>query len=112
LPINEGVPRVEHVYAFDPSPVTGFFSVERDLRDQNSKDLKIDRIYERGEIVAYLRIFTNFFDPPSADHPIIRQVRYNLFSAWTAVAKHSIARLACRLYRVSKKREPMPASAA
>jgi hypothetical protein len=103
LPINKDVPRVEHVYAFDPSPVTGFFSVEKSLRNTNKCGLKIDRIYERGEIVAILRSFTNFFAPPKAVNPMIRQVRYNLFSAWTAVAKHSIVRLACRLYLEATK---------
>jgi hypothetical protein len=106
LPLNSDVPRVKHVYAFDPSPVTGFFSVEKSLRDANKVDLKIDRIYERGEIVAILRSLTNFFAPPKAIDPMIRQVRYNLFSAWTAVAKHSIVRLACRLYEEATKDPP------
>src|SRR6266404_3598489 len=106
LPIHDHVPRVEHVYAFDPSPVTGFFSVKKSLRDHNKQGLKIDRIYERGEIVAILRSFTNFFAPPKAVNPTIRQVRYNLFSAWTAVAKHSIVRLACKLYEDSEEKKP------
>lgn len=44
LPKNESVPRVDKVYAFDPSPVTGFFSVERNLREWNANNLLIDRI--------------------------------------------------------------------
>ena len=39
------VKRVKQVYAFDPSPVTGFFSVTRKLRDENKKGLLVDRIY-------------------------------------------------------------------
>jgi hypothetical protein len=73
------VPRVSKVFAFDPSPVTGYYSVEKGLRTENSEALLIDRIYERGEILAYFRSLTNFVYPPSAKYPTIRQVRYNLF---------------------------------
>ena len=50
LPRNDNVPRVTKVFAFDPSPVTGFYSVGKDLRDYNKTDLRIDRIYERKEV--------------------------------------------------------------
>jgi len=106
LPINATVPRVTQVFAFDPSPVTGFFSVEKALRTANTQNLKIDRIYERGEILAYFRSLTNFFAPPSASHPIIRQVRYNLFHTVNAVAGHSIAELACKLLKVCSGGSP------
>jgi hypothetical protein len=100
LPENAGVPRVKKVFAFDPSPVTGFYSVSEDLRDHNKRTLAIDRIYERGEVLAYLRSFTNFFAPPSASSPTIRQVRYNLFYTVDAIAGHSIAEFACKLHEV------------
>lgn len=112
LPLSDEVPRVKHVYAFDPSPVTGFYSINTRLRDHNRKGLAIDRIYERGEVLAILRSLIYVFRPPSRENPSIRQVRYNLFSAWTAVAKHSIARLACGLHDVLKNEKPVPASAA
>jgi hypothetical protein len=47
--------------------------VEKDIRDYNKENLKIDRIYERGEILAILRAFTNFVYKPSAINPSIRQ---------------------------------------
>ena len=100
LPLNANVPRVTQVFAFDPSPVTGFFSVGKVLRTTNAQNLKIDRIYERGEILAYFRSLTNFFAPPSASHPAIRQVRYNLFHTVNPVSGHSIAELACKLHDV------------
>jgi len=96
------VPRVSHVYAFDPSPVTGFYRVKRHLRDIDRKNLAIDRIYERGEILSLLRSLVYFVKPPSVRNPAIRQVRYNLFSAWGAIAKHSIDRLACKLWDIVK----------
>jgi hypothetical protein len=97
LPDNTGVPRVEKVYAFDPSPVTGFFSVNKRLRDINRRSLKIDRIYERGEILAIARSLTSLFWKPSAAAPEIRGVRYNLFYTCNPVAGHSMKMLASKL---------------
>jgi len=96
LPEND-VFRVSKVYAFDPSPVTGFFSVGRKLRNKNIKGLSIDRIYERGEILAIVRSFTSFFVAPSATNPCIRGIRYNLFRSLNPISGHSIHELACRL---------------
>jgi hypothetical protein len=89
--------RVKQVYAFDPSPVTGFFSVAQALRDANKKGLLIDRIYERGEILALLRSLTSLFYRPSTIDAAIRGVRYNLFRAWNPIAAHSIDELAAKL---------------
>jgi hypothetical protein len=91
------IKRVKQVYAFDPSPVTGFFSVAQALRDANKKGLLIDRIYERGEILALLRSLTSLFYKPSTINAAIRGVRYNLFRAWNPIAAHSIDELAEKL---------------
>jgi hypothetical protein len=91
------VKRVKQVYAFDPSPVTGFYSVARKLRDENKKGLLIDRIYERGEILALLRSLTSLFHKPSKINAAIRGVRYKLFRAWNPIAAHSIIELAMKL---------------
>jgi hypothetical protein len=48
--------RVSYVCAFDPSPVTGWFSVDEATRTRNAKALRTDRIFEHGEILAYLRL--------------------------------------------------------
>ena len=100
LPTNSSVPRVKWVYAFDPSPVTGFYSVDSETRDSNSKGMSIERIYQRGEILAVVRSLTNFVYTPSAKDPVIRQVRYNLISR-SPISGHSMADLACMLYKVS-----------
>lgn len=102
LPRIASVPRVKKVYAFDPSPVTGFYSVEKPLREHNSELLAIDRIYERGEILAYFRSITNFIYPPNASQPTIRQLRYNLVHTHNPLASHSIAEFALRLREVSQ----------
>jgi hypothetical protein len=89
--------RVTKVYAFDPSPVTGFYSVMRRLRMANKKGLLIDRIYERGEILALLRSLTSLFHKPSRINAEIREVRYNVFRTWNPIAAHSIVELAANI---------------
>ncbi|AGH87324.1 lipase family protein [Ralstonia nicotianae] len=101
LPLRPEVPRISHVYAFDPSPVTGFFSVDKETRDQNKKGLNIDRIYERHEILAVVRSFTSLFVPPSKADPSIRGVRYNFFGSINPIYDHSILELAEKLQAVS-----------
>jgi hypothetical protein len=91
------VPRVTKVYAFDPSPVTGFFSVEKIIRRMNSRGLKIDRIYERGEILAIARSLISALWKPSVRNPEIRGIRYNLFRVVNPIAGHSIIRMAVKL---------------
>jgi hypothetical protein len=103
LPLNPSLPRVTKVYAFDPSPVTGFYSVEVATRNENKNKLLIDRIYERREVLSMVRSLTSVLRRPSAAHPCIRAVRYNLFHTPNLfhipnpIAAHSIKQLACKL---------------
>jgi hypothetical protein len=100
LPVSPTL-KVTQVYAFDPSPVTGFFSVDSETRDKNRVGLHIDRIYERGEILALLRSFTSLFVQPSAVDPTIRGVRYSLLNGGNAVANHSMHDFACAIQQAS-----------
>ena len=93
----DSVRHVKKVYAFDPSPVTGFYSVGVKLRDENKQGLLIDRIYERGEVLAIVRSLTSLIHKPSAKNAEIRGVRYKLFRAWNSIAAHSIDELAVKL---------------
>jgi pimeloyl-ACP methyl ester carboxylesterase len=97
LPTGPGMQRVAQVYAFDPSPVTGFYSVDSRTRDINKNGLLIDRIYERGEILAIARSLTSSIYPPSAKNPSVRAVRYSLFYPANPISGHSMAELACKL---------------
>ncbi|MFL6439910.1 MAG: lipase family protein [Terriglobales bacterium] len=103
LPLNNAVPRVDKVYAIDPSPVTGFYSVEKTIRNANVRELKIDRIFERGEILAFLRSIVSLFVPPRRRSPTIRQIRYNLFPSWNPITGHLIAEFVCTLAEQLKK---------
>jgi hypothetical protein len=103
---HNDAPRVTKVYAFDPSPVTGFLSVKRAVRDENKAGLKIDRIYERGEVLAILRSITSTIHVPSTVNPEVRQLRYNLFGndrfgLTNSIAGHSMLELACGIKNVA-----------
>jgi hypothetical protein len=100
LPIADAI-RPKKVYAFDPSPVTGYFSVDRKTREENARNLAIHRIYERKEVLAILRSMMSIIAPPSASSPAIRQVRYNLFPTSNAITGHSIQTLALKLYQAA-----------
>jgi Lipase (class 3) len=102
LPLKAGPHRVVQVYAFDPSPVTGFYSVDKSVRDHNKVGLRIDRIYERDEILSALRSVLGVLYPPTTINPSIRAVRYNVFPTINPITGHSITELACRLSAVTQ----------
>lgn len=95
------VPRVSRVYALDPSPVTGWYSVKGDLREANAAGLWTERIFEHGEILAYVRLLLSYVNPPSAAHPSVREVRYNFVQSANPLASHSMRLLACALIDAS-----------
>jgi pimeloyl-ACP methyl ester carboxylesterase len=82
-------PRIRYVYAFDPSPVTGFFDVSALLRAAYNADHGIDRAYESGEILSLPRHFIEDIYPPSTCDPRVRIVRFNLLSG-SPVEQHSM----------------------
>jgi hypothetical protein len=100
------VPRVEKVYAFDPSPVTSFVNTMASVRKENQDGLEINRIFERGEVLAILRAITAVVHKPSSANPRVTQYRYNLFGDdrfgfTNPIASHSIDKLSERLKDVA-----------
>lgn len=89
-------PKVSEVFAFDPSPVTGWFSTANPPRDYNAKGLRINRVFEHGEILAYLRTFTSNISLRKAD-PGFWLYRYNVERSADIVGSHSMQQLACGL---------------
>ncbi|HGL6719717.1 hypothetical protein NTJ56_24635 [Burkholderia contaminans] len=101
LPQDVAVQRVAQVYAFDPSPVTGYYSVDSATRDVNRKNLSINRIFERGEVLAAIRSITALVYPPSTASPAVMTVRYNFDGLVGPISAHSMDSLACGLYLTS-----------
>jgi hypothetical protein len=94
-------PEIKLVSAFDPSPVTGFRSVPRPARDANRLGIVIDRVYERGEILAYVRTFLRKLIPLSLKDPVITEIRFNVTKG-DAVRQHSMIKLARGLVRAAQ----------
>lgn len=89
-------PVVNEVFAFNPSPVTGWFAAPEADRTASVSGLKITRVFEHGEVLAYLRLMTSRLGITSKD-PAIWEYRYNFESGVNLFRKHSIRRLACGL---------------
>jgi hypothetical protein len=104
LPGKPDIPRITQVYAFNPSPITGYRSVPSAQRDINTKTLDIYRIFEHGEILAYVRLLTSYVIPPSATDPAVSEIRYNFDSSLDGVVNHSMSRLACRIVKAAAKK--------
>lgn len=97
------VPYVTEVYAFNPSPVTGWFSVESAVRGENAQHIRTQRIFEHGEVLAYLRLMMGYLHPPSSNPPLISQYRYNLSNSWDMIFSHSMESLASELLKHTRQ---------
>ncbi|NEP51471.1 MAG: DUF2974 domain-containing protein [Moorea sp. SIO3C2] len=86
-------PHIETVYAFNSSPVTGYFSVDRQTRKRSREDLIIFRVYEKGEILAYARGVMQVIWPLSKKDPKVIRIECD-FTAGNFVQKHSMTALA------------------
>jgi pimeloyl-ACP methyl ester carboxylesterase len=87
--------RIRLVFAFDPSFVTAYSDTPA-LSAINSRGLKIDRVYEHGEILAYARFLQRQILPASACDPQIRTVRFNLLDG-VPIVQHNMAAITARL---------------
>lgn len=90
---------IKQVFAFDSSPLTGFRSVPEPDRTNNAKGLQIERVYEKGEILAYLRGFLRGYVPLDNADPSIFEVRFNLTDG-LPVKQHSMVDLVIGMRRV------------
>lgn len=91
---------ISDVFAFNPSPVTGFYSIPKSTRENNSEKLRILRIYEHGEILAYLRLVLRPFYPLTYSKPSIIEVRFN-FSRADSITEHGMERFAHGLHSIA-----------
>ena len=104
--------RINTVYAFNTSPVTGATSIDYRVTPEARKGVKIYRIYESGEVLAGLRWSSRRVLPLSAENPRITEIRLNFRStrrkgeAGTGiVGQHAMKQVACDLVcHVTEKR--------
>jgi hypothetical protein len=94
-------PRIDYVYAFDPSPVTGFFGVPARARMAAIKKLGIDRVYESGEILSLPRYLASGIFPSSPCRPRVRIVRFATVTVPSLIERHRIANLTEGLERLA-----------
>ncbi|HEY6521517.1 MAG TPA: lipase [Roseiarcus sp.] len=97
--------RIRRVYAFDPSMVTGFYSVNPPNRDRNARGLGIERVYEFGEVLAYGRLIMLHTIPLSPCNPRVVSVRFRVFQG-APIALHSLTDLNNGLLRVARRSKP------
>jgi len=78
--------------------VTGWSSVRNhEFRKQNAAALFTDRVFEHGEILAYIRLIQSYIVPPSAKNPAIQETRVNFIVSPNIVGNHSMRMIACGL---------------
>ncbi len=86
------------VYTFNTTPVTGYYEVDKAHRESNSKGLKIIRLFEHGEILAYLRFPLRQLYMLSSENPEIHELRFNLIKGGNFISEHSIKAFANFLF--------------
>ncbi len=87
---------IKKVYAFDSSPVTGYHSVNSKQRRVNRQSIRIYRLFEHGEILAFMRFALQRFYKTSVSNPKIVEVRFN-FGKGNSIKEHSMRDFACNL---------------
>ena len=97
--------RIRRVYAFDPSMVTGYYSVDPPHRDRNVQGLRMERVYEFGEVLAYGRLIMLHYIPLSPCNPRVVSVRFRVFQG-APIALHSLTDLDNGLLRVARGSQP------
>jgi pimeloyl-ACP methyl ester carboxylesterase len=96
---SAGRPRINKVFAFDSSPITGAGLLDKKLREDNASDLEIDRIYQSHEALAWVRPLAQQFPPNSS--PCVRTVVYDVFQPTGIVGLHNMAGLARQIVQFS-----------
>jgi len=89
-------PHIRMVYGFAPSFVTGYRNIGRIKRDEGKANMLIARIFEHGEILAYIRFFLRKLIALSVENPEIVELRFNCSSSG-AISQHSMGKMAERL---------------
>ena len=90
--INE----IKQVYAYDASPVTGWFEISSSLRKQCTENLVIHTFYESGELLFYLRKFTQLsylLNTTFNRNPHFIEYRANFYRGMWPISNHGMAHI-------------------
>ena len=88
--------RVYPVYSFDPSPVLGHDVLERLEIEPEGSGFGIVRVFEHGEVLAFVRYFKRLLLSKSPLEEGISEYRLNLLGG-NPLRQHSMKDLACEL---------------
>jgi len=101
------IPDINLVYAFDASPVTGYYDVKpRSRRVENKRDAVIYRIYESGEGLSFARKFMTILYPAplfKIKNPALIRIRFSFRTGISSIDQHSISELAKSLISAKEK---------
>ncbi|MEM7246843.1 MAG: hypothetical protein AAF533_15935 [Acidobacteriota bacterium] len=90
------------VYAFHPSPVTGYYSVPRAQRDRARRGTRIFRMHERGEVLTYPRLITKAtqrIQPRPNRDPLVVEIRFKFQSEGHLIELHDMKSFALEVSR-------------
>jgi hypothetical protein len=97
--------RIKRVYAIDPSMVIGTNTVAPDVLRANSRGIRMEYIYEHGEVLSYPRYVIRQFNPPTACNPRIVTERFKLLSG-TPISQHSLTDFDGGLLLIARGEKP------
>lgn len=98
--------KIKLVFAFDPSPVTGYYDIKRSTRKTNKEGIVIYRVYEHGEFLAYVRLLMKAVYPApllKVQNPRLIQIRYNLLKYEGVASQHSMRSFARWLHWIKMR---------
>ena len=103
------IPEINYVYAFNPSPVTGYYDVKpRSKRNENKKDAMIYRIYESGEALSFARkLMTILYPVPlfKTKDPALIRIRFSFSTGDDPLSQHGMNVLAKNLSNYQRDRD-------
>ena len=95
--------RIQQVYAFNTSPVTGATSIDQRNTDLSRRGDVLHRVYESGEVLAGIRWASRRVLPLSKANPRIIEYRFNFRQSSRsqggggAIGEHGMRQVACDL---------------
>jgi hypothetical protein len=96
-----GSKNIKTVYAFNPTPITGYRNIDKPTLRENRKGIFIARIFEHGEILAYMRFGLRMFYKISGKNPEIVELRFNFSRKPGVIREHAMDALAQQVWKAS-----------